>query len=75
MRYLPYEPNWETQDQVHLYLRHGMHYERFTGPNNEIYVAVHHETVKVISWYEFTKDFWNDSVDRAEETIGTNLYL
>ena len=77
LRYLTKEPNWETQDGVHLHMIDSrLHMERFTGPGNEVYVAVDHlDAPGKVEWYQFTPDHWNDCVDRACELSGSPLYV
>ena len=78
MKHLTEEPDWETQDCVHLYMEDSnLHLERFTGPNNEIYVAVDHPVNPgKVEWYQFTPAHWNICVDRAGEVYaGSSLYV
>lgn len=69
------EPEWVTQDMVHLYFPDGTHYERFRGDYGRIFVAVNHDTVGLVTWYEATVEEWNWLVDDSCETSGAPLYL
>lgn len=69
------EPEWLTQDMVHLYFSDGMHYERFRGDYGRIFLAADHEDVGLVVWWEATVTEWNALVDDACETNGAPLYL
>lgn len=75
LRYLTEEPEWETQDCVHIITANGTHIERFTGQGGIVYLALSYAGTNTISWCETTPEHWNELVDRSVETYGTDLYL
>lgn len=68
------EPDWTTQDQIHVYTEDGTHYERFSGPQGQIYAAVDGNIDTQIRWVLLTADEWNTLVDEATEVSGLDLY-